>query len=54
MRMDGIISQSEVKSKAMLAADKKGICVNFRFEENRNPAFRNPQSAGRNPGNLFP
>jgi hypothetical protein len=45
MIMDGIISESEMKLKAMLGADEKGICINFLFEENRNPPFRNPQSA---------
>jgi hypothetical protein len=31
MRMDRIIGQSEMKLKAMLGADEKGICNNLAF-----------------------
>jgi hypothetical protein len=31
MRMDGIISESEMKLKALLGADEKGICINLAF-----------------------
>jgi hypothetical protein len=31
MRMDDIISESEMKLKALLGADEKGICINLAF-----------------------